>query len=170
MAEADRQVDGNTDDRSSTGVLWRAPSLLRRRIRNTARHLDISQNTYLTASAILGELMIARSPEGIPDNVRTLFVHMNEAVQRGQRLVMDGCHVDDWTTLREVLGVLRDARLVRDVVERTPSGIDKNVMVYGFGFTKEGIVVWQHVGPLVTLFLDAVVLMRKPQLGTIAPA
>ncbi|HTW84509.1 MAG TPA: hypothetical protein VMD91_10605 [Candidatus Sulfotelmatobacter sp.] len=164
MHDADRQVD-RTDDRSSTGVLWRAPSPLRNRIRNSAKALDISQNTYLTTTAIFGELMIKRGPEGMPENVRTLFVHMNEAVQRGERMVMDACHEDDWSTLQDVLSVLQDARLLRDVADRKPTGVDASVVVYGFSFTREGVVVWKRVGPLLTMLLDAVVLMKKPQLS-----
>lgn len=164
MHVADRQVDGGTDDRSSTGVLWRAPSPLRRRIRASAKDLELSQNTYLTTTAIFGELMIKRGPEGMPENVRTLFVRMNEAVERGERLVMDACHEKDWDTLNDVLSVLQDARLLRDVIDRKPTGVDGSVVVYGFSFSREGIAVWKRVGPLLTMLLDAVMMMNKPKL------
>jgi hypothetical protein len=109
--------------------------------------------------------MIKRGPEGMPENVRTLFVHMNEAVARGDRMVMDACHERDWTTLFDVLSVLQDARLVRDVVNRNPTGVDGSVVVYGFSFSREGVVVWKRVGPLLTMLLDAVMMMKKPKLS-----
>lgn len=165
MHDSDRQVDGVADDRSSTGVLWRAPSSLRNRIRRSAKDLDWSQNTYLTTSAIFGELMIKRGPEGMPENVRTLFVHMNDAVARGERMVMDACHEKDWTTLYDVLSVLEDARLVRDVASRTPTGVDGSVVVYGFSFSREGMVVWKRVGPLLTMLIEAVMALKRPKLS-----
>jgi hypothetical protein len=163
MHETDRPVDGGSDDRRLASVLWRAPSPLRDRIRKTAAGLKVSQNSYLTTTAILGELVIARSPEGIPDNVRTLFEHMNATVKSGQRLVMEACHESDWATLREVLDVLSDARLVTQIQERRSKAAGQVVM-YAFSFTREGLAVWGMVGPFLVALIEAFQQVTAPLL------
>jgi len=182
MQVADRRVpEGLNDGEASRGVLWRAPTTLRNRIRQSAKSLDISQNAYITTTAIFGELMIARTVD-IPDNVRRLFVHMNESVADGSRLVMDACYEEDWEAVYEALVVLSDANLLKDIIKRRPvierravdRGSDRaaervpetKVVVFGFTFTREGMQVWKLIGPLIVNLLEAVRSMKNPPLST----
>jgi hypothetical protein len=152
------------DDRSSKGVLWRAPSSLQQRVRETAKELDLTQNAYLTTAAIFGELILRRRPEGKPECVIRLVAEMNRvaADSVGDMIVMDACHEKDWHDLQPLLDVLRAANLVGGVREERRPALAPEMVLYAFSFTRDGADVWNVIGRTVLNVLQCSTHHSRP--------
>jgi hypothetical protein len=156
MHETVRPSGTVADDRSSKGVLWRAPSPFQNRMRDTARKRELTQNAYLTTGALFNELLLAQKPEGAPENVIRLVDAMNHTVAAGgdDMIVMDACRDADWKPLSALLEVLRDANVVGGIREQRSPALTPNALLYAFSFTKEGAEVWSLVGPVLLTVLS----------------
>ncbi len=150
MNVADRPTGASSDDRSSKGVLWRAPLLLQNRIRNSAKSREITQNAYLTTAAIFGELVLFRKPDGRPENAIRLVAEMNRvAGEGGELIVMDAVHERDWADTRPLLDLLRDSDVISGLREERRPELAPEMVLYAFSFTRDGSEVWNTVGEAV---------------------
>ncbi len=143
-----------TDDRTSKGVFWRAPSQFQLRFRATAKSLDISQNALLTTAAIFGELVLLRPPEGEPENLLRLVDAMNAATSGSDSLVMDACHRNDWKELQLFIDVLQDANVIGGVRQETRD-FAPDMILYALTLTPDGVDIWRRLAPVIRLVIAA---------------
>jgi hypothetical protein len=159
------------DDRSSKGVLWRAPSPFQNRMRDTARKRDLTQNAYLTTGALFNELLLAHTPEGAPEHVVRLVDAMNRVVTEGgdDMIVMDACREADWKPLSAFLAIMRDANVVGGIREQRSPALNPDALLYAFTFSKEGAEVWKLVGPVLLTVLTCTERHGSRPSGKAAP-
>jgi hypothetical protein len=134
------------------GVLWRSSANFQRRIRESAREAELSQNAYITSAMILSSIVVFghREVVGPPANLLRLIANMNASVSKDEN-VLGACHRSDWSDVRWLIGLLSDAELIEGF--KALDDAAPETQVYSFRFTREGRDVWRVVGKRISSFL-----------------
>jgi len=143
------------DPRDIDSVLLRVPSGLRRRVKETAKDQNVSQNTYITASLLFSAIVVGVLPRlGIPKNFQVLLVEMDRAAAESDA-VLSGLHEKDWAEVRPILELFAASGIIEGLKARQDtSGAD--TVAFTFHFSKSGLNAWRILGPLLTKAADGV--------------
>ncbi len=135
------------------GVLWRSSANFQKRIRESARAAELSQNAYITSAMILSTIVVFghRDPEGPPTNLLRLVGEMNASIDKDGN-VLGACHRSDWSDVKGLIDILWDAELIEGF--KSLDDAAPETQVYSFRFTREGRDVWRAVGKRIGSLLE----------------
>lgn len=133
------------DPRDTDSVLIRVPAGLRRRVQDEAKDLDISQNTFITASLLHSTVVFGRLPYvGMPQVLALLLDEMDRVAEANDVLLL-ALNEKDWNSVRPVIELFADSGMIEGLKARRDVSAHDTI-AFTFRFSRVGLAVWKLIG------------------------